>query len=83
MSNVLIDRGTMGAIAESIRSKTGAADPMKPREMPGAIDSIPSGGGGSAADPELPLPHGKKFLLQIFFHVRVFTDDPCTVPAGR
>ena len=55
MSNVLIDRGTMGAIAESIRSKTGAADPMKPREMPGAIDSIPSGGGGSAADPELPV----------------------------
>ena len=55
MGNVLIERDTMVDIADSIRGKTGSVELMKPDEMPQAIDSIPSGGGGSAADPELPV----------------------------
>ena len=55
MGNILIERDTMVDIADSIRGKTGSVELMKPDEMPGAIDSIPTGGGGSAADPELPV----------------------------
>ncbi len=55
MANVLIDENTMGSIANSIRGKTGGSERLKPRNMPDAIDSIPTGGGGSNADPDLPV----------------------------
>lgn len=49
MSNVLIEEGTMTAIADAIRGKTGKADTMLPSAMPAEIEGI-SGGNKNAIE---------------------------------
>lgn len=46
MAMVLIDDATLQRIADSIKAKRGSDKKMLPSEMPGAIDDIPTGGGG-------------------------------------
>lgn len=50
MSEYLIQGGTLSAIADAIRAKTGKSDAMTPQQMPGEIEGI-SGGGGSELIP--------------------------------
>ena len=53
MRNILVEQGTMAAIADSIRERGGTDGRMKPAAMPQAILDIPAGGTG--ADESLPV----------------------------
>lgn len=50
MANVLVDEAVFPAIANSIRAKNGTEDTYKPSEMAGAIDNLPTSGGGKGTD---------------------------------
>lgn len=48
MSKVILNDTTLTAIADAIRTKGGSQEQFLPSEMPAAIASLPSGGGGFA-----------------------------------
>ena len=50
MANVLVDEVSLQNIGNSIRNKKGTSTLYKPAEMATAIDSIPTGGGGTVDD---------------------------------
>ena len=48
---IKLDSSTLPSIADAIRAKTGETALLLPSQMPTAIASIPSGGGGGAKEP--------------------------------
>lgn len=47
MADYIIKGETLTGIADAIRRKTGGTEPINPTDMPGQIDGISGGGGGS------------------------------------
>ena len=81
MGKVTIDEETLDGIGQAIIAKGGATAPMTPAQMPAAIQSIPSGGGGSSAlsDVNLYLPDGtiaKSYTAAEFAGLTAFPDQP-------
>lgn len=63
MSKVVINDTSLTAIGDAIRKKTGKSDLLLPSEMPSAIESISSSGGGGSTGPSIPmLPPGQNIM---------------------
>ena len=81
MSKAIITEQHLHDIADAIIAKGGATAPMTPAQMPEAIASIPSGGGGSTGfnDVNFYMPDGtiaKSYTAAEFAGLTAFPDQP-------
>ena len=81
MGKVTIDEETLDGIGQAIIAKGGATAPMTPAQMPAAIASIPSGGGGSSGfnDVNFYMPDGtiaKSYTAAEFAGLTALPDQP-------
>ena len=81
MGKVTIDEETLDGIGQAIIAKGGATAPMTPAQMPAAIQSIPSGGGGSSGvnDVNFYMPDGtiaKSYTAAEFAGLTALPDQP-------
>ena len=64
MSKVYLEDSTLTNIANAIRAKAGNSTQLLPSEMPAAIASLPSGGGGGGIPGYyIPIPAANKYSL--------------------
>lgn len=75
MGKVKVDSLYLSNIANSIRTKLGSQTKFKPSEMAGAIDSIPTGGGGNVSTLLALGLISKSSTANYVNHPFVFTSD--------
>ena len=63
MSKVYLEDSTLTNIANAIRAKAGNSTQLLPSEMPAAIASLPSGGGGGIPEYYIPIPAANEYSL--------------------
>ena len=63
MSKVYLEDSTLTNIANAIRAKAGNSTQLLPSEMPAAITSLPSGGGGGIPEYYIPIPAANEYSL--------------------
>lgn len=63
MSKVYLEDSTLTNIANAIRAKAGNTTQLLPSEMPAAITSLPSGGGGGIPEYYIPIPAANEYSL--------------------
>lgn len=63
MSKVYLEDSTLTNIANAIRAKAGNTTQLLPSEMPAAIASLPTGGGGGIPEYYIPIPAANEYSL--------------------